>query len=133
MGHVLSGSLLLDTEILACQSPVSHTFANQFHCLKLVIAGVVMRVLKFAMLLASVVCWSISCIAAGAQKTSAASGQRMAPVKIVPDEANRKVDVLVNGQPFTSYIYPTTLKKPVLFPLRTATGVVVTRGFPPLP
>ncbi len=57
----------------------------------------------------------------------------MASVKVVPDDANRKVDILVDGQPFTSYIYPTTLKKPVLFPLRTSTGVVVTRGFPLLP
>src|SRR4029079_9835473 len=27
-------------------------------------------------------------------------------------------------------IYPTTLKKPTLFPLRSAAGTVVTRGFP---
>jgi hypothetical protein len=40
------------------------------------------------------------------------------------------VDVLVGGKPFTSYIYPSTLKKPVLYPLRAATGTVVTRGYP---
>ena len=51
-------------------------------------------------------------------------------VELVPDDANRRVDVLVGGRPFTSYIYPTVLKKPVLFPLRTATGLVVTRGWP---
>ena len=28
----------------------------------------------------------------------------------------------MNGQPFTSYIWPDTLKKPVLFPIRTAKG-----------
>ena len=37
---------------------------------------------------------------------------------------------MVGGQPFTSYIWPTTIKKPVLYPLRTAKGVVVTRGYP---
>jgi hypothetical protein len=42
----------------------------------------------------------------------------------------RRVDVTVNGQPFTSYIYPTTLKKPALYPLRAAGGTVVTRGWP---
>ena len=44
--------------------------------------------------------------------------------------ADRRVDVLVNGQPFTSYLYPASLEKPVLYPLRTAGGIVVTRGFP---
>jgi hypothetical protein len=32
--------------------------------------------------------------------------------------------------PFTSYIYPTMLKKPVLYPLRASSGTVVTRGWP---
>src|SRR5262245_66399382 len=48
-------------------------------------------------------------------------------------DAERRVDVLVDGQPFTSYLYPTTLQKPVLFPLRSARGTVVTRGFPLAP
>ena len=30
-----------------------------------------------------------------------------------------RVDVLVDGKPFTSYIWPTSLKKPVLYPIRT--------------
>lgn len=51
-------------------------------------------------------------------------------VSVVPREAERRVDVYVDGQPFTSYIWPETLKKPVLYPLRTATGAIVTRGFP---
>ena len=51
-------------------------------------------------------------------------------VQVVPHEADRRVDVLVGGKPFTSYIWPTTLKKPVLYPLRTASGTVVTRGYP---
>lgn len=51
-------------------------------------------------------------------------------IRIVPDDFARRVDVLIDGQPFTSYVYPTTLKKPALYPLRTAKGTVVTRGFP---
>ena len=51
-------------------------------------------------------------------------------VTVVPDEASNRVDVLVDGQPFTSYIWPDTLKKPVLFPLCAASGTIVTRGFP---
>ena len=53
-----------------------------------------------------------------------------APVDVVRKDADRRVDILVDGKPFTSYIWPTTLKKPVLFPIRTATGTLVTRGFP---
>ncbi len=51
-------------------------------------------------------------------------------VEVVPRPAERRVDVLVDGKPFTSYIYPTTLKKPTLYPLRAASGAVVTRGWP---
>ncbi len=51
-------------------------------------------------------------------------------VRVVPNEAERRVDVLIDGRPFTSYIWPDTVKKPVLFPLRTAKGTIVTRGFP---
>jgi hypothetical protein len=53
-----------------------------------------------------------------------------APVTITVNETERRADVLVDGKPFTSYIWPSTLKKPVLFPLRTAQGTPVTRGFP---
>jgi hypothetical protein len=51
-------------------------------------------------------------------------------VKIVKNEKEQRVDVMIGGQPFTSYIYPSTIKKPVLYPLRTAHGTIVTRGFP---
>jgi len=51
-------------------------------------------------------------------------------VKITVDEAAGKVDVTVDGKPFTSYIWPTTLKKPVLYPIRAASGTIITRGFP---
>lgn len=59
--------------------------------------------------------------------TAAQQGPR---VQVTPNESARRVDITVDGKPFTSYIYPTSIKKPVLYPLRTATGIVVTRGFP---
>ena len=58
---------------------------------------------------------------------------RTSGVQVVPDEAHRRVDITIEGQPFTSYIWPTTLKKPVLYPLITDEGVTVTRGFPLAP
>jgi hypothetical protein len=51
-------------------------------------------------------------------------------IQVVANEGGRRVDVTIDGKPFTSYIYPDTLKKPVLYPLRTASGTLVTRGFP---
>jgi hypothetical protein len=58
---------------------------------------------------------------------TAAQNQR---IQVVPNEAARRVDVTIDGHPFTSYIWPATLKKPTLFPLRSAKGTVVTRGYP---
>ena len=61
----------------------------------------------------------------------AATVQAQEPgVRFVSNEANRRVDVLIDGQPFTAYIWPEKLKVPVLYPLRTAQGTIVTRGFP---
>ncbi len=51
-------------------------------------------------------------------------------IQVVPNDAARRVDVTIDGKPFTSYIYPATIKKPVLYPLCTAKGTLVTRGFP---
>src|SRR5665647_1074659 len=46
------------------------------------------------------------------------------------DDNARKVDVIIGGKFYTSFIYPQTLEKPVLYPLCTSTGIEVTRGFP---
>ena len=51
-------------------------------------------------------------------------------VTVVERKAERRVDVLAGGQPFTSYIYPESLQKPALYPIRSASGTVVTRGYP---
>src|SRR5262245_33708121 len=58
--------------------------------------------------------------------TFIASGQ----VRVVKNEAAQRVDVTIDGQPFTSYIWNDKLKVPVLFPLRTDNGTIITRGFP---
>jgi len=58
---------------------------------------------------------------------SAHPGER---ISVTVDEQVRRVDISVDGQPFTSYIWPTKLAKPVLYPLRTAKGTIITRGYP---
>ena len=57
-------------------------------------------------------------------------------VKLVNNEAEQKVDVLIDGKIFTSYIYSdkiSVLKKTTLFPIIAANGVEITRGFPLAP
>lgn len=51
-------------------------------------------------------------------------------IKLVHDEQQQRVDVTIQGKPFTAYIYPGTIKKPVLYPLLTSSGTAITRGFP---
>ena len=51
-------------------------------------------------------------------------------VQVVAHDAERRVDVTIDGKPFTSYMWPTSLKKPVLYPLITDNGITVTRGYP---
>lgn len=48
--------------------------------------------------------------------------------KPVPEE--KKVDVYINQEFFTSYIYNDTLKKPVLYPIFSENGTSITRGYP---
>jgi hypothetical protein len=71
-------------------------------------------------------------VSAAAGLALAASALAAPPkgVQAVSDSANRRVDITIDGQPFTSYIWPTTLKKPVLYPIIDADGVTLTRGWP---
>jgi len=55
---------------------------------------------------------------------------RPADVVVKVDESARRADVTIGGRPFTSYIWPDTVKKPVLYPIRDAKGTLVTRGWP---
>jgi hypothetical protein len=54
-------------------------------------------------------------------------------VKLVQDDAKRKVDVFIDGKLFTSYCYPADIEKPFLFPIYAPNGAVVTRGYPIAP
>ncbi len=61
------------------------------------------------------------------KSTAANQGKR---IVLVEDRQGKRVDVMIDGKPFTSYIYPDVLKKPVLYPVRTAEGSFITRGWP---
>lgn len=51
-------------------------------------------------------------------------------VSLVRNDQERKVDVLIDGKPFTSFIYPENMEKPILYPILAADGAILTRGFP---
>ena len=51
-------------------------------------------------------------------------------IQVVKHAVAPRVDVTIDGKPFTSYVFERSQKKPFLFPLRTANGTVVTRGYP---
>ncbi len=54
-------------------------------------------------------------------------------VKIVKQEPDKRVDIFVDGKLFTSYWWPDSVYKPVLYPLVSSQGTTVTRGFPITP
>ncbi|MCE5249652.1 PmoA family protein [bacterium] len=45
-------------------------------------------------------------------------------------QGDNAIDVMINGRRVTSYVYKPELTKPVLFPVMTFAGTVVTRGYP---
>jgi len=51
-------------------------------------------------------------------------------VDLKQNDAEKKVDVMVEGKLFTSYIYPDNVKKPVLWPVISPAGNMLTRSFP---
>ena len=44
--------------------------------------------------------------------------------------AEKKVDVLADGKPFTSFCWYDSIYKPILYPVYTSAGTEITRGFP---
>jgi hypothetical protein len=72
-------------------------------------------------------------VAGGVERGAARTSDGRIPddaVRVVPREAERRVDVDVDGARFTAYVWPERLAKPVLHPIVAAGGAIVTRGFP---
>ena len=56
--------------------------------------------------------------------------QKKEMVQVIKSSKENKIDVIIGTKPFTSFLYPDNLEKPVLYPVHSANGTVVTRGFP---
>jgi hypothetical protein len=48
-------------------------------------------------------------------------------------KSDHEIEVFADKQPFTSFFYPDSLPKPVLFPIYAADGEIITRGYPITP
>jgi hypothetical protein len=59
-----------------------------------------------------------------------AVSQQKVEVKLVKVLNENRVDVFIGPGLFTSFLYPDSLEKPVLFPIYDAGNTIVTRGFP---
>jgi len=66
--------------------------------------------------------------------TKALESARMARCSTGPKvefiQGDNKIDVMIGGRYFTSYLYSDELTKPVLFPVHTPSGIVVNRSYP---
>src|ERR1700730_9212588 len=61
------------------------------------------------------------------------SALRQTPEPVELTRNGNHVDVRIGGRPFTTYYFDPVVAKPYFFPLRSAHGTVVTRGFPMTP
>ena len=51
-------------------------------------------------------------------------------VVLTTDDAAHTINVTIDGKPFTTYMWETNQRKPVLYPLIAPDGTTVTRGYP---
>lgn len=86
--------------------------------------------LKLSTILLLSVLLSFSCGNNSTKKTQQGKGP---DVTFVNNEAENRIDVMIDGKLFTTYQWPDNVCKPVLFPLLTSAGTTITRGFPIAP
>jgi len=59
-----------------------------------------------------------------------AQAQQKQFVKLTKAKNEKRVDIQIGQNVFSSFLYPDSLEKPVLFPIYDAGGTLITRGFP---
>lgn len=57
-------------------------------------------------------------------------GARKEKVEFKNDLPGKKVEVIVGGKLFTAFIYPDNMEKQSLYPIASASGKLITRGYP---
>ena len=85
-----------------------------------------MRTQSISIMLLAVLTFS-SC---GLRSNKQHQGEMVPEVTFIKHEADQRVDVMVDGELFTSYCWFDKVFKPVLYPVFTSAGTEITRGFP---
>lgn len=75
----------------------------------------------------------IFCWAAGCFISSISFAQKKETVKLVQEKDKSTINVIIGNNLFTSFIYPDSLAKPVLYPIFSQNGAMLTRGYPMYP
>lgn len=86
-----------------------------------------MKTMKMTILTILTLLISSSCISSSSKEDADSTKSN---IEFKRDEGIKKVDVFIDGDLFTSYIYPDDMEKQVLYPIHSASGKVITRGFP---
>jgi hypothetical protein len=83
--------------------------------------------LKSIAIILLIVSFSVSC---GNKSTKQSQNAQGLNIAFVNKEADKKVDVMIDGKLFTSYCWLDSVYKPILYPVFTSAGTEITRGWP---
>ncbi len=83
----------------------------------------------FALPVFLLACFTTGCTSSSSEN-SVNDQREEARIQLAEDKENNRVDVTIDGKAFTSYLYLDDVKKPVLYPILTANGNSITRGWP---
>ena len=64
---------------------------------------------------------------------SISQSARPQKVEFKDREQDKKIEVYIDGRLFTAYIYPDNMEKQALYPITSASGKIITRGYPMQP
>jgi hypothetical protein len=73
-------------------------------------------------------CWATACFI-----SSISFAQKKETVQLVEEKGQKTINVFIGSNLFTRFIYPDTIAKPVLYPIFSANGAMLTRGYPMFP
>jgi len=78
-------------------------------------------------------CVQVANAQAPANRFTAALANKENRVNIHVKEDQQKIEVEIDGRPFTTYSWASNLERPALFPILSAKGTPITRGYPVAP
>ena len=70
------------------------------------------------------------CTSCGTGSSKKVSDGQDLKVTLIDRSDEKKIDIMIGDKFFTSFFWPENVYKPVLYPVHTSAGTVVTRGFP---